>query len=96
MQIHQVMVDHLESISRRHPCLMEGPYGIGVMIAFTPFKGHNVTVNAFVQKLFDAGVMAFVAGSDPTRVRFLVPFGVVTNDDIAKAMKIVEETLCIL
>ena len=93
MHIHRVMIEHLESIARRHPRLIEGPYGEGVMIAFTPFGGHSVKVNEFVQKLFEAGVMGFVAGSDPTRVRFLVPFGVVTDEDIAKAMAIVEDTL---
>lgn len=93
MHIQNVMMGHLEGIARRHPCLIEGPYGLGVMIAFTPFKGHAVSVNEFVQKLFEAGVMSFVAGSDPTRVRFLVPFCVVTDEDIAKAMAIVEETL---
>lgn len=93
MHIHRLMVEHLERISRRRPCLIEGPYGIGVMIAFTPFGGHSVAVNEFVQKLFEAGVMSFVAGSDPTRVRFLVPFGIVTEEDINKAMHIVEETL---
>lgn len=93
MQLHQTMVNHLESIARRHPCLIEGPYGIGVMVAFTPFGGNTVTVNEFVQKLFEAGVMAFVAGTDPTRVRFLIPFGVITQADMEKAMQIVEETL---
>lgn len=93
MQLHDVIVEHLEQISRRHPCLIEGPYGTGVMIAFTPFKGQSVRVNEFVQKLFDAGVMGFVAGSDPTRVRFLIPFGAVTIKDIQEAMHIVEKTL---
>lgn len=91
--VQQVMTHHLEQIARRHPCLIEGPYGLGAMIAFTPFGGHSVVVNEFVQKLFEAGVMGFVAGSDPTRVRFLVPFGTITDEDIAKAMQIVEDTL---
>ncbi len=93
IHIQQVMIEHLETISRRHPCLIEGPYGIGTMTAFTPFGGHSVSVNEFVQKLFEAGVMAFIAGSEPTRVRFLVPFGIITDDEIAKAMKIIEHTL---
>lgn len=93
MHIEKVMTDHLETIARRHPCLIEGPYGIGAMIAFTPFGGHTVTVNEFVQKLFEAGVMGFIAGTDPTRVRFLVPFGSITDDEIAQAMQIVENTL---
>lgn len=93
MHIHHVMVEHLERISRRHPCLIEGPYGLGAMIAFTPFGGHQITVNLFAQKLFEAGVMGFVAGGDPTRLRFLAPLGIVTDEDIAKVMSIVEDTL---
>lgn len=93
MQIHQIMVKHLEDIAQRHPSLIEGPYGIGVMIAFTPFQGNTLRVNEFVQKLFEAGVMGFVAGTEPTRVRFLIPFCAITAEDIAKAMQIVETTL---
>jgi hypothetical protein len=39
--------------------------------------------------------MSFIAGSDPTRVRFLLPFANMTFKDIDCAMKIVEETLLI-
>ncbi len=93
MHLHQLMVGHLEKIGNRHPCLIDGPFGLGVMIAFTPLGGHVVTVNEFVQKLFEAGVMSFVAGSDPTRVRFLIPFMNISDNDIAQAMQIVEDTL---
>lgn len=93
MQLHQHITEHLESIGRKHPCLIEGPYGTGVMIAFTPFKGNSVRVNEFVQKLFIEGVIGFVAGNDPTRVRFLIPFGGIRREDISSAMHIVEKTL---
>lgn len=93
MQLHKMVVKSLEEIEKRHTGLIKGPFGLGAMIAFTPFEGDNVKVNAFVQKLFEAGVMAFVAGSDTTRVRFLVPFGNITEEDIQIAMRIVEETL---
>lgn len=93
MKLHKTFVKHLEEINKKHPGLIEGPYGIGAMVAFTPFGGHTPIINEYVQKLFEAGVMSFIAGSEPTRVRFLAPFMALSDDDIEKAMKIVEETL---
>jgi acetylornithine/succinyldiaminopimelate/putrescine aminotransferase len=93
MQLHAVMVNHLKDISSRYPNLVKGPFGVGMMIAFTPFDGQNLLVNEFVHKLYEAGVISFVAGSDPTRVRFLIPFGNITETQIAQAMQIIEDTL---
>lgn len=84
----------LSDIAKRHPHLIRGPFGIGSMIAFTPFDGENQKVITYVQELFDAGVMAFIAGANPTRVRFLVPGGIVTFEDIDNVCQIVEQTLC--
>ena len=50
-------------------------------------------VAEFVQELFHAGVISFVAGSHPTRVRFLIPAGVMTLEDVDSVMSIVEKTL---
>lgn len=92
-EVHEMFKEKLELLSQKHPQLIKGPFGIGTMIAFTPLKGDNVKVPEFVQKLFQAGVMSFVAGASPTRVRFLVPADVITMDDITKAMNIIEKTL---
>jgi acetylornithine aminotransferase len=46
-----------------------------------------------VHRLFDAGVLSFIAGEHPTRVRLLVPAGAVTNEDIDHVINIIEETL---
>lgn len=93
MHLHRLLIQQLERIKNRHPCLLEEIHGIGVMIAFTPFGGEQVKVHEFIQKLFHAGVMGFVAGSHPTRVRFLIPFGSITDEEIVKAMEIVEEVI---
>lgn len=92
-EIHQMFKEKLELLSQKHPYLIKGPFGVGTMIAFTPLDGDNVKVPEFVQKLFHAGVMSFVAGASPTRVRFLVPADVITLDDITKAINIIEKTL---
>jgi len=83
----------LEELSQRKPKLIKGPFGLGAMIAFTPYDGGADNVAHFVQQLFKAGVISFVAGSDPTRVRFLVPMGAISTHDIDAVMQIIEATL---
>lgn len=84
---------HFKSLKKRFPNLIEGPFGIGGMVAFTPFGGDAERVQKFVKKLFQAGVIAFTAGSNPTRVRFLIPGGCMTNEDVDAVMNIVEAVL---
>ncbi len=92
-QVHQRFVKSLQEMEARHPDLVGGPYGIGAMIAFTAFKGDAEKVKEFLQALFAAGVVAFACGSGVTRVRFLVPVGAVTFDQIDEVAEIVEKTL---
>lgn len=92
-QIHERFSAHCESLAGRHPELISGPYGIGCMLAFTPFDGHAQKVIRFVHDLFEAGVIGFITGSHPTRVRFLVPAGAATDDDIDQVALIIEQTL---
>lgn len=91
--IHQEFEKHFRNLENCYPDKIKGPYGIGSMIAFTPFDGKSETVSKFVQDLFHEGVISFVAGSSPTRVRFLVPIGTLTSNDIENVMKIVEKVL---
>jgi acetylornithine aminotransferase len=63
------------------------------MIAFTPFDGSEATAKKLLTDLFDAGVVAFVCGANPARLRFLPPVGVVTDADIDVALGILERVL---
>ena len=63
------------------------------MIAFTPLDGSPKRVKEFIQALFQAGVMSFYGGADLTRVRFLIPVGSLTFEDIDRVANIVEQTL---
>lgn len=92
-KLHQYFVQHLESMHKRHPEYICGPYGLGGMIAFTPYDGETKKVIQYVQKLFKAGVMSFIAGNQPTRVRFLMPIGSVTFEDIDHVCQLIEQTL---
>ena len=67
--------------------------GLGAMIAFTPFDGSKQTAVGIVKELFDAGVMGFIAGSYPARIRFLLPIGHLSMDDIDGAMSILRDVM---
>ncbi|MCC5832861.1 MAG: aminotransferase class III-fold pyridoxal phosphate-dependent enzyme [Chlamydiales bacterium] len=93
MQIRRRIVGHLERIADKYPGHFEGPFGHGLMIAATPFKGNREKVIAYVKALFEAGVIVFIAGSNPTRLRMLVPAGGITNEAIDEVGGLLEEVL---
>jgi acetylornithine/succinyldiaminopimelate/putrescine aminotransferase len=93
LKIHTYFVDKLKQLAERYPQLIQGPYGSGTMIAFTPLDGTAQQVHCFVQALFEGGLMTYVAGSNPTRTRMLVPMLVITERDMDEAAKIIEQTL---
>lgn len=92
-QTHRYFVKGLQEIEKRHPLAIRGPYGVGAMLAFTPFDGDSKRVAQYAQDLFNAGVISFVAGSNPTRIRFLIPMGAITFRDIDQVMQIIEQVL---
>ncbi|MEW6443159.1 MAG: aminotransferase class III-fold pyridoxal phosphate-dependent enzyme [bacterium] len=88
-----LFAEGLRAIERRHPDLLTGPYGTGAMIACTPLGGDAGRVKAFLQKLYQAGVIAYSAGAPAGRVRFLPPFGCMDPDDVRAVLGILESTL---
>ena len=92
-QLHKRFSDNLEKIAAKMPDVLEGPWGVGGMVGMSVFKGDFEKSKAFTFKLFENGVMGFIAGANPTRVRFLVPLGAVTTDDIDNVCNIIEQTL---
>lgn len=93
MQLRTHFVALLEGIALRHPDIFEGPFGHGLMIAATPFKGEKEKVVHYTKALFDAGVITFMAGQEPTRVRFLIPAGGITTEALDEVAHILEEVL---
>jgi acetylornithine/N-succinyldiaminopimelate aminotransferase len=93
MQVRQLVMSHLDRIRGEHQEWLKGPFGAGAMIAFTPFDGSEATAKKLLTDLFDAGVVAFVCGANPARLRFLPPVGVVTDADIDVALGILERVL---
>ncbi len=85
--------DHLEGFSRQFPGQVTGPYGLGGMVALTYRDGSREPTVAFLRRLYANGVMGFVAGSDPVRVRFLIPVMGITEADIDAAASIIAKTI---
>lgn len=93
-KIHQRFKANLEKISAKYPQKLTGPYGIGAMVAMTVLGGDEAKAKAFTMKLFDNGVISFMAGGGTSaRVRFLVPVLSITMEDIDNACAIIEKTL---
>lgn len=83
----------LHQLSKKFPSSISGPFGLGGMIAFTPFNGNYEQSHNFLLNLFHRGLMGFLTGGDPTRIRFLLPLGSVSPSDIDEAVSIIEQAL---
>jgi acetylornithine aminotransferase len=93
-RLHSRFKSNLEKISLKHPEKLKGPYGIGGMVAMTVFNGDEPKSKNFTMKLFENGVLSFMAGGHPTtRVRFLLPVMVTEEHHIDEACGIIEKTL---
>ncbi len=93
MRRHQYFADRLQELATKYPGKLAGPHGCGMMLALTPGDGSSKAANDFVYALFDAGLMGFVAGSNPARVRFLPPPAITTEAHIDAAIDIMDRVL---
>jgi len=92
-KLHKRFAGNLDKIAAKMPQKLQGPWGVGAMVAMTVHGGDEAKTKAFTYKLFDAGLMSFMAGTASTRVRFLMPVLAVTEADIDTACEIIEKTL---
>ena len=65
--------------------------GMGTMITFEVGDSSKEKTIEYVMALFRNGIVAFLAGQDPTRVRLLLPV-CLTEEHIAEILKIIEKT----
>ena len=93
MEIHCKFVDKFQGIKSEFEADFEGPYGIGSMISFTVFQGDLVKTKLFIHRLFENGVISFIAGENPYRVRFLVPSPVLEDWHIDEIIDLLKKTL---
>ena len=93
----KLLSDYLEEsfryLTSKYPHIVKGPYGHGLMRAMTVFDGDFNKTWEFAKLLFEKGVVCFIAGSKVTRLRFLVPVGSVTIDDIDNVINIIDDSL---
>ncbi len=66
--------------------------GIGTMLSFEVGKADKDDTTKFLKSLFDNHIVCFSAGSNPTRVRFLLPI-TLTEAHIAEIMDIIEKSI---
>ncbi len=92
-KMSQYFRDGLAKLAEQEPDLVAGPFGFGAMVVFTPFKGEKDKAVQFSKDLYNAGVLSFIAGTNPTRIRFLIPIAAVTEADIDGALAIIRDTL---
>lgn len=93
-RLHKHFKQNLQKIAKKHPTKLSGPYGIGAMIAMTVFGGDEPKAKAFTIKLFENGVLSFMASGHPTtRVRFLMPVMVTEEKHIDEVCVLIDKTL---
>lgn len=93
-KLHKRFAGNLEKLTKKYPEKVAGPYGIGAMVACTVFKGDEAKTKNFTMKLFENGVLSFMAGGGTTtRVRFLMPIMVTEEKHIDDVCEIIEKTL---
>lgn len=90
---HAYFRSQLEKLAAKHPGKIGGPWGCGMMIAFTPGDGSDAVAGKMVQALYDAGLMSFMAGHHPARIRFLPPPGITQKEHIDAAIQIMDTVL---
>jgi 4-aminobutyrate aminotransferase-like enzyme len=92
-QRHDYFAAGLQRLHDRYPDLIRGPWGEGMMIAFTPGNGSADHAKALMTIMYEIGLLGFVCGSNPTRLRFLPPPATTTNEHIDAALELLEQSL---
>ncbi len=90
---HEYFAAGLQRLSEKFPNLVRGPYGEGMMIAFTPGDGGFDQAKSLMMTMYDVGLLGFVCGSQPTRIRFLPPPTITTTAHIDAALSLLEQSL---
>ncbi len=96
MQARRRFADLLHAIHQRHPDkLGEALFGEGSMIGFEVFGGDPKQTKTVMDKLYELGVIAFVCGADPLRLRFLPPVAVLRDGDAEAVCGLLERALVV-
>ncbi|MBW2270931.1 MAG: aminotransferase class III-fold pyridoxal phosphate-dependent enzyme [Deltaproteobacteria bacterium] len=81
-----------EALRKRAPRALGPRSGLGAMQAFVPFDGSPELAQAVVHAAFEEGLMLWLCGSQPTKLRMLPPLDT-TDEEIETAFNILEKAL---
>lgn len=82
----------LEAMRKRLPKAVGPRSGIGAMQAFVPFDGSAEVVSEILEAAFEEGLLVFSAGSDPTKIRMLLPVNT-TDEELEAGFAMLEKAL---
>ena len=80
----------LEALRKRAPRAVGAHSGIGAMQAFVPFDGSAELANAVLQAAYQEGLMLLTAGSNPTKLRMLLPLNT-TDEELEAGFTMLEK-----
>jgi len=83
----------LAELSKKYPKRIEGPFGEVMMLVFTPGDGSFEHAKALLDIMYEVGLLGFVCGSSPTRIRFLPPPTITTEAHIDTAIELLDKAL---
>jgi 4-aminobutyrate aminotransferase-like enzyme len=81
-----------EALRKRLPRAVGPRTGLGAMHAFVPFDGSAPLVEAVLRAAFEGGLLAHSAGSDPMKIRMLLPFNT-TDEELEAGFTILEKAI---
>lgn len=91
-QLEKKFLSKLRDLNKKCKGLVPYCGGIGTMISFEVDDSSKESTTKFIKKLFENGIISFMAGSAPTRVRFLLPL-CLTDEHIDEIFSLIEKTL---
>lgn len=91
MRRHEYFAAGLQRLCDKYPKQIAGPFGEGMMIALTPGNGSFEHAKLLMDTLYEIGLLGFVCGSEPTRLRFLPPPATTTDQHIDEALVLLEQ-----
>ncbi len=94
MQRASYFKSRMAALVEKYPGKIAGPFGEGMMMAFQPGNGSDEVAKDTLFALYNAGLMGFMAGHEPARIRFLPSPAVVTEQQLALACEIIEKVVC--
>jgi len=82
----------LDALRKRLPGSIGECSGMGAMQAFVPFDGSEEIVAAIVHAAFEEGFMVFGTGSNPSKIRMLLPVNT-TDEELEAGFTMLEKAI---